>query len=59
MSVPRPIAVFVTRVMFLPTLYWNRFWRALIPRKQRWWDRIDNNIILGIDRATIHPSPAS
>jgi atypical dual specificity phosphatase len=37
---------FLARLIFLPTLCWNLLLARLSPRR-RWWDRIDEHVILG------------
>lgn len=36
----------IARVLFYPTLLWNRLLLRLVPSR-RWWDRIDENVLLG------------
>jgi atypical dual specificity phosphatase len=43
---PTGLRRFVVRLLFHPTLWWNRLLHRALPSR-RWWDRIDAHVLLG------------
>lgn len=43
---PTGLRRFVVRLLFHPTLWWNRLLNRVLPSR-RWWDRIDDHVLLG------------
>ena len=46
----------IAELLFYPTLYWNIALNKLIPRQRRWWDWIDDDVLLGALPLAMHVS---
>ena len=47
LSIPLPVRRRLLKIMFLPTLAWTMVLHNAMPDKRRWYDRVDERVIIG------------
>ena len=47
LSIPEGVRRVLLKIMFLPTLLWTIFLHRAMPDQRRWYDRLDNRVIIG------------
>ena len=47
MSLPYGVRRTLLKVMFWPTLFWTMLLHKSMPEQRRWYDRIDERVIIG------------
>ena len=47
LSIPLPVRKRLLRIMFWPTLAWTLLLHQAMPDKRRWFDRVDERVIIG------------
>ena len=57
LAIPYGVRRTLLKVMFWPTLFWTLLLHRLMPDQRRWYDRVDNRVIIGASaRRLVWPS---